>query len=356
MKNDSVFDLFLPKKNAAIRQRKRRKMERNTIFYEALETAGLKAQYDGHVKKLLSFRQVISQILTKTLMEYEGYTPQEAAQWIAPEGILGPEEKERRSEAEEDFMVGKSEVSEEPGEGSTIYDLRFQIQTPEPEGRRSELLVNLEAQKEFWMQYRIVTRGIFYEAKMLTEQYGRYFSHSSYQKLRKVYSIWICMNSPNYVGNAMAEYKISKNDRIGSVPEEEKSYDKLSVILICLNTKKGLGEEGSLHHFLNVLLSPVLKPEEKVEIFSQVYGIRMEKEIRKELEGMCNLSEAIEEKALRRGRKEGRREGKMEGRAESLVKSVESAMKSFHVDLRTACEGLGFTLKEYYRAAELLKK
>ena len=48
--------------------------------------------------------------------------------------------------------------------------------------------------------------------------------------------------------------------------------------------------------------------------------------------------------------------GRKEGRAESLVKSVESAMKSFHVDLRTACEGLGFTLKEYYRAAELLKK
>ena len=132
------------------------------------------------------------------------------------------------------------------------------------------------------------------------------------------------------------------------------------MILVCLNTKKGPGEEGSLHHFLNVLLSPVLKPEEKAEIFSRVYGIKMEKEIRKELEGMCNLSGAIEEKALRRGRKEGRREGrregKMEGRAESLVKSVESAMKSFHVDLRTACEGLGFTLKEYYRAAELLKK
>ena len=327
-------------------------MERNTIFYEALETAGLKAQYDGHVKKLLSFRQVISQILTKTLTEYEGCTPQEAAQWIAPEGILGPEEKERRSEAEEDFMVGKSEVSEEPGEGSTIYDLRFQIQTPEPEGRRSELLVNLEAQKKFWMQYRIVTRGIFYAAKMLTEQYGRYFSHSSYQKLRKVYSVWICMNAPDNVGNAMVEYKISKNDRIGNVPEEVKSYDKLSVILICLNTKKGPGEEGNLHHFLNVLLSPVLKPEEKAEIFSRVYGIRMEKEIRKELEGMCNLGEAIEEEAMKRGRKEGKREG----RAESLVKSVESAMKSFHVDLRTACEGLGFTLKEYYRAAELLKK
>ena len=229
-------------------------MERNTIFYEALETAGLKAQYDGHVKKLLSFRQVISQILTKTLTEYEGCTPQEAAHWIEPETIPDSEKKQECSEAEEDFMVGRSEVSTEPGEGSTIYDLRFQIQTPEPEGRRSELLVNLEAQKKFWMQYRIVTRGIFYAAKMLTEQYGRYFSHSSYQKLRKVYSIWICMNSPNYVGNAMVEYKICKTDRVGSVPEKEKNYDKLSVILICLNTKKGLGEEGSLHHFLNVLL------------------------------------------------------------------------------------------------------
>ena len=287
-------------------------MERNTIFYEALETAGLKAQYDGHVKKLLSFRQVISQILTRTLAEYEGYTPQEAARWIEPETIPDLEEKEECSETEEDFMVGRSEVSEKPGEGSTIYDLRFQIQTPEPAGRRSELLVNLEAQKKFWMQYRIVTRGIFYAAKMLTEQYGRYFSHSSYQKLRKVYSVWICMNAPDNVGNAMVEYKISKNDRIGNVPEEVKSYDKLSVILICLNTKKGPGEEGSLHHFLNVLLSPVLKPEEKAEIFSRVYGIRMEKEIRKELEGMCNLGEAIEEEAMKRGRKEGKREGRAE--------------------------------------------
>ncbi|HIY60449.1 MAG TPA: hypothetical protein H9831_07205, partial [Candidatus Eisenbergiella pullistercoris] len=142
-------------------------------------------------------------------------------------------------------------------------------------------------------------------------------------------------------------YKISKNDRIGSVPEEEKSYDKLSVILICLNTKRGLGEEGSLHHFLNVLLSPLLKPEEKAEIFFRVYGIRIEKEIRKELEGMCNLGEAIEEEAMKKGRREGR--------AENLVKSVEAAMKSFHVDLRTACEGIGSSVEEYTQAAALVK-
>ena len=164
------------------------------------------------------------------------------------------------------------------------------------------------------------------------------------------------MDVPDYIGNAMVEYKISKNDRIGIVPEKEKSYDKLSVILICLNAKNGPGEPGSLHHFLNVLLSPSMDTEEKAKIFSRVYGIRMEKRIRKELEDMWNLGEAIEQEALRKGRREGRKEGSRMGDAKRLVKSVEAVMKIFHADLQTACEGVGSSVEEYTKAASLLKK
>ena len=288
-------------------------MKRNTIFYEALELAGMKAQYDGHVKKLLSFRQVISQILVRTLTEYEGRTPLEAARWIEPETFPRSGKRTKRPEREASLLVGKSEVSDSPGE------------------------------------------GIFYAAKMLTEQYGRCFSKSNYQKLRKVYSIWVCMNVPDYIGNAMVEYKISRNDRIGSVPEKQKNYDKLSVILICLNTKKGLGEPGSLHHFLNVLLSPSMDAAEKIKILSRVYGIKMEKGFRKELEDMWNLGEAIEEKALRKGRKEGRKEGSRMGDAKRLVRSVEKAMEAFHVDLKAACEGIGSSVEEYTKAAAMVK-
>ena len=287
-------------------------MKRNTIFYEALELAGMKAQYDGHVK-FLSFRQVISQILVRTLTEYEGRTPLEAARWIEPETFPRSGKRTKRPEREASLLVGKSEVSDSPGE------------------------------------------GIFYAAKMLTEQYGRCFSKSNYQKLRKVYSIWVCMNVPDYIGNAMVEYKISRNDRIGSVPEKQKNYDKLSVILICLNTKKGLGEPGSLHHFLNVLLSPSMDAAEKIKILSRVYGIKMEKGFRKELEDMWNLGEAIEEKALRKGRKEGRKEGSRMGDAKRLVRSVEKAMEAFHVDLKAACEGIGSSVEEYTKAAAMVK-
>ena len=119
--------------------------------------------------------------------------------------------------------------------------------------------------------------------------------------------------------------------------------------------KKGLGEPGSLHHFLNVLLSPSMDAAEKIKILSRVYGIKMEKGFRKELEDMWNLGEAIEEKALRKGRKEGRKEGSRMGDAKRLVRSVEKAMEAFHVDLKAACEGIGSSVEEYTKAAAMVK-
>lgn len=341
-------------------------------LYDILRASGLKVQYDHHIRNLLRFRQVISHILIKTLREYRTLSPQEAAVLIDP--------------AHADAMlVGESIEDAVPEEGAVLYDLRFSAEIPVPEeavsdsaaktktdsgrmknrpaGKSLCLLINLEAQKKFYQKYRLVTRGIFYGARMLSSQLGREFSHSNYQKLKKVCSIWICLNAPNSIGNSLTEYRITKHDEIGFMKEQENDYDKLSVILICLNTKKGLGKPGSLHHFLNVLLSPVMDVDEKERILSQIYGITIKDEIRKELVSMCNLGEAIEENALRKGRSQGRKEGKSAGkkegqkigRAERLVQNVEAAMKSFHLDLRTACEGLGSSLKEYEQAKKLLK-
>lgn len=333
-------------------------------FYDALRASGLKVQYDHHIRNLLRFRPVISHILIRTLREYSGLSPLEASALIDPVHT-------------EAMLVGESIEDAVPDEGEVLYDLRFSAEIPLSEeavpdsasrrnadcsraenraaGKSLCLLINLEAQKKFYQKYRLVTRGIFYGARMLSSQLGREFSHSNYQKLKKVCSIWICMNAPNRIGNSLTEYRITKHDEIGYMAERETDYDKLSVILICLNPKKGLGEPGSLHHFLNVLLSPSMASGKKEQILSQMYGITLKDEIRKELVSMCNLGEAIEENALKKGRSQGRKEGQKVGRAEKLVQNVEAAMKNFHLDLRTACEGLGSSLKEYERAKKLLK-
>ena len=156
----------------------------------------------------------------------------------------------------------------------------------------------MEAQKNFYLKYHIVTRGIFYGARMLSEQLNSEFTDSDYDELKKVCSIWICMNSPLHIGNAMSEYRISKQDIIGYIPEQKCCYDKLSVIIICLNETDGKDLRGSLHGFLNTLLSPYMDINKKEEILARDYGMIMEYELEKELRQMCNLSEAIEENAI----------------------------------------------------------
>lgn len=44
--------------------------------------------------------------------------------------------------------------------------------------------------------YDIVTRGVFYCARMLSSQMGNEISAKEYDKLKKVYSIWICLDVP----------------------------------------------------------------------------------------------------------------------------------------------------------------
>ena len=136
---------------------------------------------------------------------------------------------------------------------------------------------------------------------MLSEQLDREFTDAEYDDLKKVCSIWICMNAPAHIGNAMTEYRISRRNILGRIPERKASYDKLSVVIICLNEKDDKNQRGGLHGFLNTLLSPSMSVTEKEEILARDYGIVMEQEMGEELRQMCNLSEAIEEKGIEKG-------------------------------------------------------
>ena len=44
------------------------------------------------------------------------------------------------------------------------------------------------------------------------------------------------MNAPDYIGNAISFYNIRKSDGIPGIPDEKETYDKLTVVMICLNT------------------------------------------------------------------------------------------------------------------------
>ena len=233
---------------------------RKTPLAEEISIAGLRAQYDTHAKRLLSARPVLARILQKTVEECALFTVEQIMAQLDPDIHISSEPVDPGMERT--WIAGDDTRNRLSEEGTVTYDIRFHMHLPAENGQGcgKRLLFDLEAQKEYYVKYRLITRGIYYAARMLSAQKNREFTGSEYSNLKKVYSIWICMNE-----------------------------------------EKDPGERGSLYRLLNTLLSFSLTPEEKEHILEKEYGISMEMKIRKELEAMCNLSEAIEERGVERG-------------------------------------------------------
>lgn len=241
---------------------------RKTPLAEEISIAGLRAQYDTHAKRLLSARPVLARILQKTVEECALFTVEQIMAQLDPDIHISSEPVDPGMERT--WIAGDDTRNRLSEEGTVTYDIRFHMHLPAENGQGcgKRLLFDLEAQKEYYVKYRLITRGIYYAARMLSAQKNREFTGSEYSNLKKVYSIWICMNE-----------------------------------------EKDPGERSSLYRLLNTLLSFSLTPEEKEHILEKEYGISMEMKIRKELEAMCNLSEAIEERGVERGMRQGLERG-----------------------------------------------
>ena len=133
------------------------------------------------------------------------------------------------------------------------------------------------------------------------------------------------MNVPKYLENTAVLYDIQPHDLVGAV-EKKGRYDILAVIEINLGKEPAKdSEELRLHRLLGTLLSPGLRPEEKMEVLKKEYGIKTTDRLRKGMRQMCNLSEAIEEQGIRRGIQQGRLEERANAERELAAKDAQIA-------------------------------
>lgn len=163
------------------------------------------------------------------------------------------------------------------------------------------MIINVEAQNDFHPGYPIVKRGIYYCGRMISAQYGTVFTKSHYEKLQKVYSIWICMKPPTERKNSITEYSLTEKNRIGNVKEAVENYDLMTTILVCLGSSGESDDDNELIRMLDVLLSEDLPAKDKKEILEQEYQIPMTEEMEEEVEQMCNLSDGVEQKGIQKG-------------------------------------------------------
>ena len=188
-------------------------------------------------------------------------------------------------------------------EGTVTYDIRFYAVVPRT-AETIKLILNVEAQSDFYPGYPIIKRGLYYCSRMISSQYGVEFTNGHYEKIRKAISIWICADPPKYRENTITRYAVQEENVVGDIVEKRENYDLITAVIVCLGNEEDDKYTGILR-LLEVLLSSERKPDEKKRILQDDFNIKMTRELESEVLLMCNLSKGIEEKGIKEGIKEG---------------------------------------------------
>lgn len=268
---------------------------------KALSVAEMKVQYDVQCRKVLAQKEVLAWILKNTAEEFQELSLEEI------EGCIeGMPEIAAVGVNPGETIIGMASEDAVNGEGRIAYDIRFYAVVLRSR-EKIRLIINVEAQKSWYPGYKIPTRGIFYGARMISAQLGTEFCDSNYDDIKKVYSIWLCFGVPDYIGNAISEYRMEKRDVVPGFPDDRASYDKLSVVVIGLKESKSYPNE--FIGMLNTLLSPEIPVTQKKSLLKEKYSMKMESGLSREVDLMCNLSGYVEEKGIEKGIQKGREEG-----------------------------------------------
>lgn len=322
-------------------------MQLNTYLADSIEKTEYHSRYDDCAKALTASIPILSRILKHTVKELKDY-PLDVIEscieglpkitLIADKHMKDTKEdcyestqkKNARSSclgSTKEKISGSNTENTIVGEGTVKFDIKFYVILPEAK-QRVKIIINLELQKKYREKYHLVTRGILYCARMLSEQKGTEFIDDNYQDIKKVYSIWLCTDVPKKIANTITRYRITREDIYGEIKEEEK-YDLMSVILVRISAKEEKKVTNELLKMLRVLFSDEMSAQEKKTQLSSEFGLQMTREIKGGLDEMCNLGMGIMEKGFQKGHREGHRVGRREGRQEGLLEGLQGSLLQF---------------------------
>ena len=279
----------------------------NTELKNAVKAADLKAQYDARVKRLVGHKRVLAQILIKTVDEFKGMNPKAVADCIEGTPYIStvpvePGLTNAVLDKNGQRIVGFNTESQEINEGLARFDIVFYVRMRDG---ISQIIVNIEAQKNKPVTYKILNRAIFYVSRLISSQKERDFWHSDYDDIKRVFSIWICMNMDM---NSLSYIHLMKEDIVNEY-DWEGNIDLLNIVLLGVTNEVPKREERyELHRLISALLSNEIEAEEKLNMIELEYQIPVSEELREEVNLMCNLSEGIEERAAEKAAEKTLRE------------------------------------------------
>ncbi len=308
-----------------------------TTIAQGLRVTDDSAGYDAACKRVLSEKAILARIMKACLEEYKDCDVND----IAEKYIEGqPQVSTIPVLPDEDSPIIQGMDTEDKSvhEGTVTYDIRFRAIVPGTR-ERVTIIINVEAQNDFYPGYPLLKRAVYYCCRMVSSQYGREFTASHYEKIKKVYSIWICMAPPKYRENTITRYRLVEEHLVGEAVEPVENYDLLSVIVLCLGDAD---EEnyGSVLRMLDVLLSHETSEAEKRKILQDEYDIQMTRTMEEEVSVMCNLSKGVEERGIAKG----------------IASSIKNLVKNMGISIEQAMSVLEIPEAERQKYMDLLER
>lgn len=302
------------------------------------------SDYDTACKRLLSEKQVLSRILHEWLHEFAKTNPCDIEhKCLEGEPRIGVDRVDRDEAAAARICALQNEDSTQT-EGCTTFDIRFEARLPgvsmEGEDEVMRIELNIEAQNDFRPGYPLLKRGIYYCGRLLSMQGGDIVTNSHYERVRKVVSIWVCAHPPKRYSGTVTVFSMNPEQYVGKAVFAKTDYDLVEVVMACLDYRKPGTSPGALG-MLEVLLTDKIDPQQKLDLLHDSYGIIVTDNLRERVSSMCNLSEGV----LNRGIKKGREEGRKETRAEFLKPTADLVREGVY-SLREAASRFGFTEQE----------
>lgn len=174
---------------------------------------------------MASNKIILAHILVKAVDEFQGMTPEAVVPYIEGDPLIsvvpvepGLTNAVAKSVADSlktgQRIIGLNTENVEVNEGLVRFDIIFYVRMKDG---ISQVIVNLEAQKDESTSYHVLNRAVFYVSRLISSQKERDFVKTNYNDIRRVFSIWVCMNMTE---NSMAYVHLAKDDLIGAYPLE----------------------------------------------------------------------------------------------------------------------------------------
>jgi hypothetical protein len=307
------------------------------------------ASYDKLAKSFLSRKAILAQILKYAVKEFADCSLKD----IEEKYIEGDPSLAVNAVPLDDTLdiKGKHTESNSLKSGLVTFDIIFDAIAPD-DGKPVKIIINIEPQKTTRkIHYKLMKRAVYYAARLISDQKEKEFHGDHYNGIKKIYSIWICIETQNYRANSIQEYHLTEQLIHGDFRDDPKNYDLISIVIL------NLGQNQTSHRLLNLLylaFVDIKSSDEKETILRDEYDIELTRDMKEELKKMGGLMEPAVKFAAKRAAKEAAKKAKAEATAETkkqtLLENIRSLMESTQWTAQKAMDALKIPVdkqKEY---------